>query len=61
MARRSTVRGSRSSTVSRKADSEGLIAGLGCAFVAFAAVVQLAFLALIAWGIFELVTWVTSK
>lgn len=32
---------------------------LGC--LGFLVLIKLAFLALIAWGIFELVTWVTSK
>lgn len=34
-------------------------AGAGC--IGFIVLVKLAFLALIGWGIFELVTWVISK
>lgn len=42
-----------------RAEKAGAAAMVGC--VSFLVLVKLAFLALIAWGIFELVTWVISK
>ena len=38
-----------------------VVAAVAVSAVAFLVLVKLAFLALIGWGIFELVTWVTSK
>jgi hypothetical protein len=40
-------------------DKVAIGAGLGC--IGFLVLVKLAFIALIAWGIFELVSWVTTK
>lgn len=46
----------KSSTTGEKA-----ITALAVGAVGFLVLVKLAFFALIGWGIFELVTWVTSK
>lgn len=41
--------------------SDTVVAAVAVTAVAFLVLVKLAFLALIGWGIFELVTWITSK
>lgn len=45
----------------KTSDEEKALVALGCLLATVAVTIKLAFLALVAWGIFELVTWVTSK
>lgn len=40
---------------------DAALVGTGCGCIGLVVLVKLAFLALVAWGIFELVTWVVSK
>jgi len=45
----------------KKNTGDTVVTAVAVGAVAFLVLVKLAFLALIGWGIFELVTWVTSK
>lgn len=41
--------------------SDGWLATAGATLIALVVLINLAWISLVAWGLFELVTWVTSK
>ena len=56
------MRSSKSTVKGRKRDTgDTAVAAVAVTAVALIVLVKLAFFGLVGWGIFELVTWITSK